>query len=95
MTRNVTTWSTRTRTPVSSSEIGATSVRITGRMMALNSVIRMTAIAASTKRPIVTPGRIPAVRISDTTATMNVMMRRFRSATGPPRHSHRIWIWVV
>ena len=34
-------------------------------MRALNSVMRMTAIAASTTRPIVTPGRIPAVTSSE------------------------------
>ena len=75
--------------------MGATRARITGLISELNSVIRMTAIAASTSRPIMIPGRMPAVMMSEMTATMNVMTRRFSSATRPPRHSHRIRIWVL
>ena len=80
---------------MSTSEIGATRARITGLTRALNSVIRITAIAASTSRPIMTPGRIPAVTIRETTATMNVMTRRFSSATRPPRHFHRMSTWAL
>ena len=53
------------------SETGAASARTTGRMMALNSAIRMTATTASMTRSTVEPrAMIQAVARNETVATM-------------------------
>ena len=88
-TRKVTTCRTSTRTATRISETGAASVRMTGRMTALNSDIRMTATTPSMTRS--TWNREPkmaAVARNETVATIRVIRSRFRSATRPPRHSH-------
>ena len=65
-------------------------------MIALNSAIRMTAIAASSSAPDRDArAGSPAVRYSATVETRSVMTSRFSSARRPPRHSHRMRIWVL
>ena len=94
-TRNVMTWKTMTRTAIRMRDRGATTARSTGRMMALTATIRITAMAASAMRAMLTPGMIQAVSTSEIVETRRVMTRRLISAQGPPRHSHRTRAWVV
>ena len=80
---------------MSTSEIGATRARITGLISELNSVIRMTAIAASTSRPIMIPGRMPAVMMQRDDGDDERDDEALQQRDASPRHSHRIRIWVL
>ncbi len=70
-------------------------VNRTGRTMALNRAMRMTATAASRARPTAMPGMIHAVASNEIVPTSRVMTRRLNKAQGPPRHSHRMRSWVA
>ena len=87
-TRNTRIWSTRTETPVRISDRGATSASTTGRTSALSSAMTITTITPSRTRSTVMFGSSQAVARNEIVETTSVMIRRFRSALRPPRHSH-------